>query len=221
MADKRTMKAKILVVADEPETWDGKDGYKGASAKCVLDTGEQAVVSSTPQYVQGHIDALKKLVGQEVELEVEDKGQYGYKITAYPGKPTGGGGGRGSGVNPIVFQSQNALLAAAYTCGPGVDPSEVLEIAETVFIPWLKLQAGEATKPSGGSSSPSPEPDKSDGAMQKPTASLAQIRAIRSVIEGLGWDEAYACQEAGVERLGEIAAADVGPLIAEWSGREA
>lgn len=205
------MKTNILAVIEEPELWDGKDGYKGASACCILDGGKKASYGSKPEYVQGHIDALKKLVGQEVEIEVEDKGQYGYKLVDYPGKP-GGGGKKGGGGN---YNAQYALLAAAYS---GATPEVVIETAEKVYLPWLNRQAGAASSQGGAPPSPAPEPDKdTSGKVVKDTVSLAQIRAIRSVIDELGWDETYACEKAGVERLGDIAAADVGSLIASWT----
>lgn len=211
------MKTSILAVVDEPELWEGKEGYKGASAVCILDGGVKASYSSKPEYVQGHIDALKKLVGQEIEIEVEDKGQFGYKLIDYPGKPGGGGGfKKGGGGN---YNAQYALLAAAYS---GATPEVVIETAEKIYLPWLKRQAGGAESSDRGAArtppSSGPVVDKGpDGKSQPNTVSLAQIRALRGVIDSLGWDEAYACQQAGVERLGDILAADVGPLIAKWS----
>lgn len=217
MAEQFKKKCNILTCVEEPQLWNGKDGYKGASAKVVLDTGESAEYSSTPQWVQGHIDALKKLVGQEIELLVEDKGQYGYKIVDYPGKPTGSGSGKAK-VNPRIYAAQTALLAAAQT---GLEPPQVIEIAEKFYMPWL-LKAGESSDAGAASTSAPPPSDPvvdrgTDGKAPRATASLPQIRALRKLAEQKGWSEEEACERAGVSYLGEITAEQAPKLIAAWN----
>lgn len=223
MADKQRMDCTIALVADDTEEWQSKDGqYSGVNVKVVFDTGVVGCVSTKPQYVQSHKDALAKLVGQKVNLEVEDRGQFGFKITDYPGKPGGGGagGGKGGG-NPRAYAAQYALLAAAYS---GSSPEIVLEVAEKTYMPWLLKMAGAGTSAPGAapkSAPPSSDPviDKKDGQVPAPTASLPQIRALRNLAEAQGWDEATACEKAGVSYLGEILAADVPRLFTEWSAK--
>lgn len=84
------MQVVIDYVADKAREF----GDKGAAVKMMLQGGGEAEFATGRAVVDQHIEALKKLVGQTIEVEGEQT-QYGFKVKKYPGMPSGGGGGRG------------------------------------------------------------------------------------------------------------------------------
>jgi hypothetical protein len=88
----------IKAVQDEARSW-GDRFPDACSAVVRFSDDSVGEVASKKQWVQKHIDALKSLIGQPAEFELEDKGEFKgtkqWKIKSYPGKQQPGGGGFG------------------------------------------------------------------------------------------------------------------------------
>ena len=153
--------ATIMSVEDATKPYEGPNGLIHFVQGMFAD-GSQWSTGVKPEYVETRKQAMKGLVGQTVEYEVEAKKDYQgrkqWKLLNWPGKPAGAfGGGRsgGSGGSPSggspqqpveTFQDKNEAIARNVALkeainfhakdGVEVTGHQVLHTADQ-FLGWL------------------------------------------------------------------------------------
>jgi hypothetical protein len=191
--------ATIDYVAEKPREF----GDTGAAVKVIFLGGEEGEFATGRQWAQGHIDALKKLIGKESEFEGEET-QYGFKLKEYPGKPTGGGGGAKKGdwadrTERIWKENRIAATSAVKYCmelteGPLMDR---IKAAETYAPDVFLIIQGLAPEPAAVVSSSAPTATSNGGGSGR-TAELISLaggdatavpRAKRLLLHYEGHDE--------------------------------
>jgi hypothetical protein len=106
------MKAIIATVYPEPRKWEGPNGTVFFIKAIFSDQSSADAGAKTEQSARQYIEALRALIGEEHEYEVERKpndfeGHPSYKLKSWPGKEKGyggAGGGKGSYV-PAFHQT--------------------------------------------------------------------------------------------------------------------
>lgn len=171
------MKATIQKVYDKPREWQGQGGMTLNTVKVLFADGDFGEINCKPENAAANIEALTKLVGQEVEIETEgaprvfSDDNY-HKIKNYPGKPGGSGGGFGGGKQyvPAFTQTERgfwleqermdrrtALMQGVAVANASGKPESAGGLASG-FYTWLRQTAGTepAAAASGGGGSHTP-----------------------------------------------------------------
>jgi hypothetical protein len=174
-----------------------------------------AVAGSTAEQA---IASLQALVGQEVEITLDDQpreynGILTWKLRRWPGKPAQPSSGRGGGGG--MRDEQAALVAASILVASGLSPDKLAAVAD-VAREMLGILKGLVPQASSEASTSVEAPAKP--AVERPAdaARLPQLNALKRLAAQLGWSEQEALQVAGVDAWEALTRDRAGDLIAEW-----
>jgi hypothetical protein len=190
------VKKTIQIVSTEPKMWTAKDGsYTLAFVEGQFTDGSSFSYGAKPETFEKRLEELQALVGQEVDFELEDKGQFKgtqqYKLRNYPGKPQprnfGGGGMSDDQIEHLALRVAEEVLKHLT---PGAAPAPV---SEAPAAP--KAAPAKKTKTPGG-------------------ANLQQVKQIKELAGALSWSEQRLFETAGVsDSLMELTKEDANELI--------
>jgi hypothetical protein len=229
---------QVIVDYVQPQVreWSGQNGTVYFVTVNFADESQGSLGVNSKEKAEQTQEILRGLMGKPTEFELEADGEYQgtpkFKIRDFPGKLGGGGGGGGNrGGGGGMQHSQAGLLAAASVVGPFAATLNLIEndgdvamvtaltqeIAEqfTEYLFARRKDAGAGDGGNGGSTV-TPEP-----ASAPPPASeritLPQIKRVKELGSLKGLDEAGILAAAGVDKLGDLTAADAETLIAAWT----
>jgi hypothetical protein len=167
-------------------------GDSGAAVKMMLKGGGEAEFATGRNFVAQHIEALKKLIGQPIEVEGEQTEKFGFKLKRYPGMPAGGGGKSsrpgGSWDTPEERMWKEDRIGASVAVKVALDASLGMDPAER--IAFVKENAKEvlatiiAMVPRPVLSAPASEPAASGDASVTASSGGNRVQEVLKVGSG-------------------------------------